>query len=424
MNMTVYLDCNATTIMPPVVIESVNRWMNRGNPSASYASATEAQAMMAQFRSRLASMSMIVPSEWRLVFTSGASESNSHILTASARAYRRKTKAKPHIVSSVAEHKSVLICLKQLEDDDMAEVTLLPIEQSPLLGTVRPADLAKAIKPNTCLVSIMAANNETGIVNDIPSLAKEAHAKGVPFHTDAVQMFGKAPGIIGPVVDAFSVSFHKLYGPPGVGLLAVRKDFVERFGLCSLICGTQNEGMRGGTENIPGIGGALAAVKYAAAGRAAKNEMMKQLRRDICARVSAQMPTAYFQDYVARRDELFAKAVGTADRPGHPMVVWVAPEDLKRTVPNTILLAVVQRKFCNKMAKKLLEGRRIIVSVGSACNTKDPKASHVLDSIGAPPEIKSGTLRVSVCDTTTQAEVFAFVDALLNIVRSGQAVER
>jgi len=192
----VYLDANATVPMPPPVLDALLSWCNRGNPSAEYASAREARRMMDAFRRAIAvecGFELEGADAYAVIFNSGASESNSAIVASAVRSYTAKTGRLPHVVTSAAEHKSLLACCQRLAKDKLCQLTVLPVAQSgPGLGAVAAADLRAALRPNTCLVSIMAANNESGVLSNLRELSAAARAAKVPFHTDAVQIFGKS----------------------------------------------------------------------------------------------------------------------------------------------------------------------------------------------------------------------------------------
>jgi cysteine desulfurase len=440
----VYLDNNATTLMPGKVIDALNAWCNRGNPSAEYASAREARRMMDAFRQQVAvecGFELDGPNAYAVVFTSGASESNCHIVTSTVRSYAAKTGRLPHVVTSAAEHKSLLACCLRLAKERLCQLTVLPVGQAgPGLGAVDPADLAVALRPNTCLVSIMAANNETGVLSNLREMSKVTRKAHVPFHTDAVQLFGKSavrPVALG--VDAFSASFHKLGGPPGVGLLVLRRALIEGYDLCPHICGSQNAGLRGGTENLPGIGASFAAFRIAMADRAEKTARVLRKRNALKAALATRLPCFYLDDHPADRPPSIdggitppgpaphngapeaRRAIALAEKAGTPVVFWIAPADERRVLPNTLLLAVRRPGFCNKAARAALEARGVIVSLGSACNSADAvhgEASGVVVAMGVPAALQGGVLRVSLSDDTTADDIKAFAVHFLAVVTS------
>jgi len=429
----VYLDNAATTMMPPAARAAMAAWTNRGNPSAAYASAREARALIDRFRAALAAYCGVqlppvsaagagAPGAYELLFTSGGSESNCTIVRAVVDAYVRATGRLPHVVSSTVEHHSLLACLHDLEAARAIQLTLVPPQPAgPECGSVAPAAVGAAVRPNTALVTVMAANNETGAINDVRAIATAVRAAArrfrvagapvrlVPVHTDAVQLFGKgafAPRELG--VDAFSVSFHKLGGPAGVGLLGIRRELVDGYRLCPLVCGTQNGGLRGGTEAVHQLAAAYAGFQHHLTDRVAKNRRLGGLRDTV-------------RRELARRG--LACSVYTGGVPAaRPAAVWLAPPDDRRVLPGTLLLAVLPaagKPFCNEKARAALEARGFIVSVGSACNSGASRPSHVLTALGVPPELARGTLRVSFGDDVTEAEAAAFAAALAQLARAG-----
>lgn len=441
-----YLDNGSTTMMPQEVIDAVVKWMNRGDPSAEYASAAEARKLLDRFRQEVAAQGgfeLEGPRGFQVIFTSGASEGNCHVVTAAARAFAARTKKLPHLVASAVEHKSVLACCLQLARERAAQLTLLPVRTAGAdAGTVDPEELRRALRPNTCLVSVMAANHETGAINDLRALGAIAHAAHVPFHTDAAQFYGKS--VVRPAdlnLDAFTVSFHKLHGPFGVGLLVLRNDFVSGYGLPALICGIQNDGLRGGGENIPAIAGALVAFRRAMTERGAKNAAVGRLRAAIQAALAKRFPAAHLDEYREARPLVpdgdpmtpggarvaaapktakgvaLAQRLAAAEKEDTPVLVWLGPADRAKALPNTLLFAVARPGFCGQRARAALERRGILV----ACGDPD-RPSHVFEALGVPAELQKGVLRVSLSDDTTRKEAAAFVRQFAEAVVSGDVL--
>jgi cysteine desulfurase len=440
----IYLDNNATTLMPGKVVDALSAWCNRGNPSSEYASAREARRMMEAFRQQIAvecGFELNGPNAYTVVFTSGASESNCHIITSAVRSYAAKSGRLPHVITSAVEHKSLLACCRALALERLCQLTVLPVGRAgPGLGAVDPADVAASLRPNTCLVSIMAANNESGVLNNLREMSKAVRKARVPFHTDAVQLFGKSavrPTALG--VDAFSASFHKLGGPPGVGLLVLRRALVEGYQLCPHIYGSQNGGLRGGTENLPGIGASFAAFRIAMTDRAEKSARVRDKRDALKTLLAAHLPCFYLEAHPADRPPSIDGGItppgpaphsGTADarrtialaeKAGTPAIFWIAPADERRVLPNTLLLAVRRPGFCNRAARAALESRGIIVSLGSACNSADAAhgdSSGVVVAMGVPAALQGGVLRISLSDDTTSDEIKTFVTQFVAVVTS------
>jgi cysteine desulfurase len=369
----IYFDNNATTSMDGPTVAAMLRWINKGNPSASYKSAEECRALMDQFRAELATPPYYV------VFCSGASEANAMAVESVLSAT-----PSPHIVCSSVEHKSILAHLRHAEQQGRCQLTIVPAQPS---GHITVESVRLALRGDTAAVFVMAANNETGAINDIEGMVA-ALPPEIYFHVDCVQSYGKFG--LPPGVTSASISFHKLGGPPGVGALIALPGRVT-----PLIHGSQMNGLRGGTENMPGIAGAMAATAANFVDRAAKNARLAALKRAFVAGLRAKLPVITYAQYRSYR----------ATRPVFECVLISGDAGY---LPNTLLISLVLyygERICNSSTKKLLEQNKIIVSVGSACNTASPYASHVLDAIGADQLIKSGALRISFGDQNTMAEV-------------------
>jgi cysteine desulfurase len=256
------------------------------------------------------------------------------------------------------------------------------------------------------------------VINDLRALCGITKKHGVPFHTDAVQLFGKEP--LTPLelaVDAFSVSFHKMGGPVGTGLLVLREALIKGYGLCPLICGTQNMGLRGGTEPIHNIAGSYTAMKHALERREEKNARMEKLREAAKAAIASQVPTFYLDEYRA------SEATAEAENGDRPVVVWVSPTDWRRTLPNTLFLSVHRPRFCNRAARAALEARGVIVAVGSACNSSSAEPSGVVAAIELPKVLQDGVLRISLGDDTTALDVKKFVRHFLAVITSEECLK-
>jgi cysteine desulfurase len=408
----IYLDNNATTIMPPEARRAMLEWTNRGNPSASYTSAQEARAMMDDFRKFIAQVHQFDLAKYQIVFTSGASESNAtfiHGVIATAQQRLDSTRlgaTLPHIIISAIEHKSLLEAVRNYEARGVITANYIAPTKS---GHIRPEDIAAATLPSTCAVIVMHANNETGAINDIAAIGRAAHRAKAYFHCDTVQTFGKFP--IAPdanEVDSFSVSFHKMGGPPGVGVLIIRRDI----DIAPLIFGTQNEGSRGGTENLPGIGASFAALKISSKNRRAKNAKMNELKALIMKRLAARWPTRYYTEVVAGS----GGGGGGGALVSPPLEIVFLSRASEYYLSNTLLLSIVVRTpplICNGQLKDAMIKRGFIISVGSACNTASTRASHVLFALGADEAIRKGALRITLGDSNTQEEVERFAAVLI-----------
>jgi cysteine desulfurase NifS len=378
----IYLDHNATTPLDASVKEAMVEALARyGNPSAIYSAGREAHAAVEEARRALSLLIGCTPR--RLVFTSGGSEGNNFIIKGIALACGP---ARNHLVASSVEHPSVLEACRFLERIGFS-VTYLPVDG---YGTVSPADLAAAITERTCLVSIMAANNETGTLQPVRELARIARGKGVLFHTDAVQAVGK----IEVDADAWGVDFltlspHKFHGPKGVGAVYVRKGV----GAGALIHGGKQEGgLRGGTENTPGIVGAGRAALLAAERLGLMEGHVRTMRDSLYAGIRRAVPGARLN--------------------GHP----------ESRLPNT--LNVTLPDIRGESLLLALDARGVFFSSGSACKSGDPAPSHVLLAMGLSEEEAHCSLRFSLGVGNTDDEIGRAVELIGEVLSSSAKAVR
>lgn len=402
----IYLDNNSTTQPTHSVQEIMQKYAFCGNHSSSY-------THEAQNKVRAAEQQIC---DWvgypaKIIWTSGGSEANNLFLRGIVDAYHMHTHArgtdtfiiqKPHIICSMVEHKSSIDCVKQLEALNRADVTWIPPRCD---GSIHPMEVAYAITPATIAISIMHVNNETGAVNDINTIAQIAHSRGIPFHTDAVQSFGKYPRIM---ADAISVSFHKLHGPTGIGALILENKFFHApRGISPQICGTQNYGLRGGTLNVAGIAGASEAMRCTFANRAAKNAHLITMRDFIIRELSQYFPAGDICKYYT------AAPLDNNYVPARSEFVIMNRDNL-----NTLALCFIKnslaRHFCNLQLKRDLEVRGVKVSIGSACSHNSK--SHVLVAMKMPFVIQCGIIRVSLGDNNTLDECEYFCRILIPLV--------
>lgn len=439
----IYFDNNATTIMPVDVKKALIEWCNQGNPSSGYASAVEARKMMSNFRTYIGKLCGVDPccpedrdsnptvnavnradpNKYKVIFTSGASESNCMALQSVVDSYSEITGKTPHVVMSAVEHKSLYEMA--LSYEKRGKITLTLVMPTPS-GHIMPKDIEDAITDNTCIVCVMHANNETGAINDIKKIGAVAHKHNVVFHCDTVQTFGKFP--INPLkenVDSMSVSFHKFHGPPGIGVLMIKQQLLLGYKISPMIFGTQNEGLRGGTENLPGIGAAFAATKYSMQNRAGKNKSILEIKKYIMSEISKRMPARSYLDYLndtkMQNQKSGTRPVPNKTQKSQPEIEIIFLSGDEGYLPNTILLSVVKRtspQICNGQLKKDLENVGIVVSVGSACNTASSKASHVITNMGVDEHVRRGALRISLGDDNTLAEGKKFVQEFLRVIKA------
>ncbi|HKG26555.1 MAG TPA: cysteine desulfurase family protein, partial [Thermomicrobiales bacterium] len=317
-----------------------------------------------------------------ILFTSGATESDNQALSGIAwhRRLLDPTSPVPHIVTTVIEHHAVLHTADWLERQGFS-VTRVPVDGE---GFVDPGDVAKAIRPETCLISVMYANNETGSFQPIAEIGRIARDRGIPFHTDAVQAAGALPLKVDDLgVDLLSLSAHKFYGPKGVGLLYVRRGT----GIAYLQHGGgQESGRRGGTENVPGIVGLAVALDRAEAARDDYNRHCAALRDRLYRGLLAAIPDLELN--------------GTAD--------W------NRRLPNNLNVAV--RGVQGETVLLSLDMQGIAASAGSACTTGNSQPSHVLQALGYDDERCRASLRLTLGWSNTEEQIDETIDVLADTV--------
>lgn len=362
--MQVYVDNAATTKMSRTAIEAMLPYMETyfGNPSSLHSVGQRANEGLQQARETVAEVLGCQPKE--IYFTSGGSEADNQAIV-SAALYGAK-KGKKHIISTSFEHHAVLHTLKRLEQQGF-DVTLLEVHQN---GMVTPEQVAAAIREDTCLVTIMYANNEVGSIQPIAEIGAVCREKGVLFHTDAVQAAGHLHiDVKEQNIDMLSLSAHKFHGPKGVGVLYARRGVV----LTNLIeGGAQEQGKRAGTENIPGIVAMAAALKEAN-DHLDENAAKTAALRDKLIEGLLQIPHAALN---GDRDHRL---------PGNVNFCFEGIEG------ESLLL--------------MLDDKGICASSGSACTSGSLDPSHVLLAIGRPHEIAHGSLRLSLCEWNTAEEV-------------------
>ena len=373
--MQIYADNAATTKMSRASIDAMLPYMETyyGNPSSLHSVGQRAAEALADARARIAARLGCQPRE--ITFTSGGSEADNQALISAARLGEKK--GKKHIISTAFEHHAVLHTLEKLKKEGF-EVELLPVGST---GTVTAAQVAAAIRPDTCLVSVMYANNEIGSVMPIAEIGSVCRAAGVLFHTDAVQAAGHLPiNVKEQNIDMLSLSGHKFHGPKGIGALYARQGIL----LTPVIeGGAQERGKRAGTENIPAIVGMAAAFDEACEHMAENTAYISALRDRLIAGLSPIPHSALNGDPVNRL-------------PGNVHFCFEGIEG------ESLLL--------------LLDARGICASSGSACTSGSLDPSHVLLAIGRPHEIAHGSLRLTLCETNTAEEVEYMLHAIPEVV--------
>jgi cysteine desulfurase len=371
----IYLDNAATTQVFPEVVEAMLPWFTEqyGNPSSLYQFGQDAKTAITDARARIAAR--INAQTPDIHFTSCGTESNNWALKATAEAYATKGK---HLITSSIEHHATSHSTEWLEKQGF-EVTYLPVDAD---GLISPSTLAAALRPDTTLVSIILGNNEIGTIQPIAELAAVAHEQGALFHTDAVQAVAHVPIDVEELgVDMLSASAHKFHGPKGIGFLYIRKGVKTRSFLHG---GAQERKRRAGTENVPYIMGMAHAL-------------------DLC--------MERFDERVAHelelRDHLIERVLAEVDH-----VRLNGHRNLR--LPNN---ANFSFEFIEGESLLLtLEQKGILASSGSACASGSLDPSHVLLAIGLPHEIAHGSLRLTLGEATTRADIDYTVEAIKEVV--------
>ena len=373
--MFIYLDNAATTRVSDAALNAMLPYFRQqyGNPSSLYAFGQEAKEALERARETVAGVLNCEPRE--IIFTSGGSEADNQAIRSAADIGARA--GKRHIISTAFEHHAVLHTLSKLEKEGF-EVTLLDVHSD---GLVRVEELAAAIRPDTCLVTVMYANNEIGTIQPIADIGRVCRERGVLFHTDAVQAAGHLPiDVRAQNIDLLSLSAHKFQGPKGVGALYARRGTA----LTNLIeGGAQERGKRAGTENTAGIAGMAAALDEAARNMERSSAKMTALRERLIAGLS-QIPHSALNGDAERR------------LPGNVSFCFEGIEG------ESLLL--------------LLDDKGICASSGSACTSGSLDPSHVLLAIGRPHEVAHGSLRLTLSEDTSEADIDYTIKAVTEVV--------
>lgn len=373
--MQIYLDNAATTKMSEHAIQAMLPYMNEifGNPSSLHSAGQQANEALTDARTRIARLLNAEPSE--ITFTSGGSEADNQALVSAARLGEKH--GKRHIISSAFEHHAVLHTLDKLQKEGF-EVTLLDVQED---GLIRLEQVVEAIRPDTCLVSIMYANNEIGTIQPIAEIGALCHEHGILFHTDAVQAVGHLNiDVKAQQIDMLSLSAHKFHGPKGAGVLYSRKNIP----LTTLIeGGAQERHKRAGTENIPAIMGMAAAMEDACA-HLAENASKIGALRDRLIQGLSEIPHAVLNGDAEKR------------LPGNVHFCFEGIEG------ESLLLFLNDKGIC--------------ASSGSACTSGSLDPSHVLLAIGRPHKIAHGSLRLSLSEETTEADIDTTIQAVKDVV--------
>ena len=375
----IYLDNAASTRVDEKVIDEMLPYFKEqfGNPSSIHKYGRLAFMAVQNARKRIASLINAEPKE--ILLTSGGTESNNTALYGVA--YKKKGK---HVVTSSIEHDAILEPCKRLERDGF-QVTYLPVDK---YGLVNPEDVKRVISSDTCLISIMVANNEVGTIQPIKEICKIAHEKSIPIHTDAVQAVGKIPIDVKELdVDLLSISSHKINGPKGVGALYI-KTGMELDPL--ILGGGQENGLRSGTENVPNIVGFGKACQIVKENMEQNEQHFRKLGTKLTSRILQEIPHVTFN--------------------GHP----------EKRIPNNTHFTFLGVSGEDLIIK--LDENGIAASTGSACSVRIQKASHVLKAMGFSHEQISGSLRLTIGTSNTEKEIDDTVEILKKVVDELRAV--
>mgnify|MGYP005842402495 CR=1 FL=1 len=380
----IYLDNSSTTPVHPRVAEAVQQALTRdfGNPSSLHAKGLQAERILRQSREAVAALLGVRPRE--VYFTSGGTESNNLAIQGAARAMRRQGR---HLITSRIEHPSVLNVFRLLEGEGY-RVTYLPVNGE---GQVDPGAVAEAITEETTLVSIMHVNNEVGSVQPVEEIGRLlARAfPGILFHVDAVQSAGKIPFQPRPVgVHLASLSAHKMHGPKGVGALYVK----EGTRLKPLVAGGgQEEGLRSGTENVPGIAGFGVAARLALESLDSTAGSLRQLKEQLIRGIKSSIPDS--------------RLLGPGGSAGAPHIASFSFRGVK-----------------GEVLVHFLEAQWIYVSTGAACSSRRRETSHVLAAMGLAPEEAETVVRFSFSPYNHAAEVDRVLEVLPGVIKEIRSI--
>lgn len=383
MKKTVYFDNAATTRVHPDVLSAMIPYFcdEYANPSGAYKTAANAERAVNRARIQAAGLIGARPNE--IYFTSGGSESDNWAIKGYSREIRQKRQgASCHIITSSIEHNAVINSCRSLEAEGFA-VTYLPCDSQ---GFVHPEAVLSALREDTILISVMTANNEVGSVQPIKAIGQIAHRHQIVFHTDAVQAYGHIPiNVNDCMIDMMSVSAHKFHGPKGVGFLYIRTG-LEFPGYID--GGSQENGHRAGTSNVPGIVGLGKACEISRRNMQKNINGMMRLRGRIIRRIKQGLPDA----------------------------VLTGSEQMR--LPNNISFCFPHVESSALLA--ILDSEGICASAGSACSTGAAGPSHVLIAMGISPDLAGGSLRLTISDETTAQEADFVADTVIRAVKKLQ----
>ena len=371
----IYMDHAATTYAAPEVVAEMLPYFSDcfGNPSSVYSVGAKSKSAIEEARTKIATVLNAEPEE--IFFTSGGTEADNWALKGVAFANQRKGK---HIITTKIEHHAIHHAADWLAQQGF-EITYVGVDE---YGMVSPAEIEKAIREDTILISVMYANNEVGTIQPIAEIGKIAHEHGILFHTDAVQAAGHIPiDVKAENIDLLSLSGHKFYGPKGVGALYIRKGVrIQNF----IHGGAQERKRRAGTENVPGIVGLGTALARAAAEIPEENARLLALRGRLISEL-LKLPATKLN--------------------GHP----------ENRLPNNVNITFEYIE--GESVLLFLNMKGICASTGSACNSASLEPSHVLTSMGVPAGSAHGSIRLTIGERTTEEDVEYVIKELTEIVK-------
>ncbi len=401
-----YFDYNATCPMRNSTIMAYMSAARIGNASSIYNEKClgSAQYILDETRHLIASR-LSADNTYKVVFNSGASEGNNFVLRYASNKSITDSFNVPHIIMSEIEHKTSLDCAKCLVKSGKIQLSLI---RPDITGIIDPAEVEKHIQPNTVLITIMSTNNETGACNDLYAIGNIAKTHNIMFHSDITQSFGKTHHNIRDCnLSAVTLSFHKIYGPPGLGAIVINN--IQKGD--ELISGTQNWGLRGGTENMPAIYASLVSMKTVFTDREKKNKKMINLKHKCLQLINSKY------EYIP-----YIKFAGSSDSYVFDIknicFTVLGPLDNSLVSPSTLLISFIGvPKVCGVKLREYLYNHRIIVSIGSACNTHITGPSHVLTAIKAPLIVRAGTIRISFSEYNTHKQVVRLVEHICSGIK-------
>ncbi|MBI2882930.1 MAG: cysteine desulfurase [Candidatus Methylomirabilis oxyfera] len=382
--MSIYLDHNATTPMRPEALDAMRPYFESrfGNASSSHSRGREAKLALEEAREAIAS-ALGAREKESVIFVSGGTEADNLAVKGAAWAARERGR---HIVTSAVEHRAVISACLALEAEGF-EVTYLPVDAE---GLIDPEMVERTVRTDTTVISLMHANNETGVIFPIPKIGQLAREHGIVFHSDAVQSFGRLPvDVEAQEVDLLTISGHKIYGPKGIGVLYVRPGTKI---VSQIHGGEQEHGIRAGTENVAAAVGMACAAKLALESRQTEAHRLRTLRDRLEAGI-------------------LCRITGT-QRNG----------DRDQRLFNTSNISFQGVRADSLLVALDLEG--VEVSAGAACASGALESSHVLRAMGRRPEIDDGGIRFSLGAGTTEAEIERVLELLPSLVERVRAAKK